>query len=53
MTDFEEPMRPYPPVAGYEAATLVGALERQRATLAWKCGNLDAGGLRLGSPRSR
>jgi Protein of unknown function (DUF664) len=37
---------PEPPVAGSEAATLVGSLERQRATLAWKCADLDAAGLR-------
>lgn len=35
-----------PPVAGDETATLLGSLERQRATLAWKCGGLDAAGLR-------
>ena len=38
--------RPEPPLAGDEAAALVGSLERQRATLAWKCGGLDAAGLR-------
>lgn len=35
-----------PPVAGDEAATLLGSLDRQRATLAWKCGGLDAIGMR-------
>ena len=35
-----------PPVAGNETATLLGSLERQRATLAWKCGGLDADGLK-------
>jgi hypothetical protein len=36
-----------PPVSGgTEADTLIGALERQRATLAWKCGGLDPAGLR-------
>lgn len=35
-----------PPMAGGEAATLLGSLERQRATLAHKCGGLDADGLR-------
>jgi uncharacterized damage-inducible protein DinB len=35
-----------PPVAGNEADTLVGSLERQRRTLAWKCGGLDAAGMR-------
>jgi len=34
-----------PPVAGDEIDTLVGSLERQRRTLAWKCGDLDAIGL--------
>lgn len=35
-----------PPLAGDEAAALVGSLERQRAIFAWKCGGLDAAGLR-------
>lgn len=35
-----------PPVAGDELDTLLGALERQRGYLAWKCGNLDPAGLR-------
>ena len=30
-----------PPVAGDEVASLVGSLERQRATFAWKVGGLD------------
>ena len=30
-----------PPVAGDEIETLVGALERNRRTFAWKCGGLD------------
>lgn len=30
-----------PPLAGDEVATLVGSLERQRATFAWKVGGLD------------
>lgn len=37
---------PEPPAAGDETATLLGSLERQRSTLAWKCGGLDAAGLR-------
>jgi uncharacterized damage-inducible protein DinB len=37
--------RPEPPVAADEAATLVGFLDFQRATFAWKCSGLDAGGL--------
>ncbi len=32
---------PEPPLAGDETATLLGSLDRQRATLAWKCGGLD------------
>src|SRR5947209_1199071 len=36
---------PEPPVAGDETATLLGSLERQRATFAWKCAGLDAAGL--------
>jgi uncharacterized damage-inducible protein DinB len=35
-----------PPVAGSETDTLLGSLERQRATFAWKCGGLDAAGMR-------
>ncbi|MDI6101804.1 DinB family protein [Actinoplanes sp. NEAU-A12] len=35
-----------PPAAGTEAETLIGALERQRRTFAWKTGGLDATGLR-------
>lgn len=35
-----------PPVAGSEIDTLLGALERQRRYVAWKCGNLDSAGLR-------
>jgi Protein of unknown function (DUF664) len=35
-----------PPAAGGEIETLLGALERQRSYLAWKCGDLDAAGLR-------
>lgn len=34
-----------PPLAGTETETLVGSLERQRATFAWKTGGLDASGL--------
>lgn len=46
MTDLDEQGRPEPPLAADEAATLVGFLEFQRATLAWKCSGLDAVGLR-------
>jgi hypothetical protein len=36
----------WPRVAGDESAALLRSLERQRAILAWKCGGLDAAGLR-------
>lgn len=41
---------PEPPINGGDLATMLGALERQRATFAWKSGGLDAAGLtaRLG-----
>jgi uncharacterized damage-inducible protein DinB len=35
-----------PPVAGSEVDTLLGSLERQRATFAWKVGNLGPEGMR-------
>ena len=47
MTDLDEQGRPEPPVAGDEAATLLGFLEFQRATLAWKCAGLDAAAFAL------
>jgi uncharacterized damage-inducible protein DinB len=46
MTDLDEHGRPEPPLAGDETATLLGFLDYQRATLAWKCSGLDAAGLR-------
>jgi len=46
MTDVDEQRRPEPPLAADETATLLGFLEYQRATLAWKCAGLDAAGLR-------
>jgi uncharacterized damage-inducible protein DinB len=45
MTLFDDQGRPEPPVAGDEAATLLGFLEFQRATFAWKVAGLDAAGL--------
>jgi len=45
-TNLDEQGYPEPPLAGDETATLLGSLERQRATFAWKCGGLDAAGLR-------
>jgi uncharacterized damage-inducible protein DinB len=46
MTDLDEYGRPEPPPAADEAATLLGFLDYQRATFAWKCSGLDAAGLR-------
>ena len=46
MTDLDEHGRPEPPLAGDEAATLLGFLDFQRATLAWKCSGLGPAGLR-------
>ncbi len=48
MTDLDEQDRPggFVPLAGDETATLLGAMERERAIVAWKCGGLDAAGLR-------
>jgi uncharacterized damage-inducible protein DinB len=46
MTELDEPGRPEPPVAADEVATLLGFLDWQRATLAWKCSGLDTAGLR-------
>ncbi len=45
MADTDEQGRPAPPIAGDETATLLGFLEYQRATLAWRCDGLDAAGL--------
>lgn len=39
--------RPEPPMAAGEVATLLGFLEFQRATLAWKCAGLDADALQM------
>jgi uncharacterized damage-inducible protein DinB len=46
MTDVDEQGRPEPPIDADEAGTLLGFLDYQRATLAWKCAGLDAAGLR-------
>ncbi|HEV7211969.1 MAG TPA: DinB family protein [Blastococcus sp.] len=45
MTSIDDQGRPEPPLAADEAATLLGFLDYQRATLAWKTGGLDAAGL--------
>jgi len=41
----DEHGRPEPPLEGDELATLLGFLDYQRATFAWKCKGLDADGL--------
>ena len=46
MTRVDEHGRPRPPDAGDERSTLLGFLDLQRASLAWKCRGLDAAGLR-------
>jgi len=45
VTDLDEHGRPEPPHAADETATLLGFLDYQRTTLAWKCSGLDAAGL--------
>ncbi len=45
MTELDGHGRPEPPLAASEVDTLLGFLDYQRATLAWKCGGLDAAGL--------
>jgi uncharacterized damage-inducible protein DinB len=45
VTDVDEQGRPEPPLTDDETGTLVGFLEYQRATLAWKCSGLDGDGL--------
>jgi uncharacterized damage-inducible protein DinB len=45
MTVIDEQGRPEAPVAAGEVDTLLGFLEFQRATFAWKCQGLDADGL--------
>ncbi len=44
-TNLDEFGRPHPPHAADETATLLGFLDYQRATLAWKCGGVDREGL--------
>ena len=46
MTELDEHGRPEPPVAAGEVSTLLGFLDWQRATLAWKCSGLDGPALR-------
>ena len=45
MTHLDDHGRPEPPGAADEAATVLGFLEYQRATLAWKTSGLDTAGL--------
>ena len=45
MTDVDEHGRTEPPAAADEAATLLGFLDYQRQTFAWKCGGLDSAAL--------
>jgi uncharacterized damage-inducible protein DinB len=52
MSDRDVRGYPEPPAVGSEAETLIGSLERQRATFAWKCADLDAGGLASRLPTS-
>jgi hypothetical protein len=46
MSDDNDTILSGPPVAGDEIDTLIGALERVRSYVAWKCGGLDAAGMR-------
>jgi uncharacterized damage-inducible protein DinB len=46
MTLLDDQGRPEPPLASDETETLVGFLEFQRATFAWKCSSLNAAGLK-------
>ncbi|HTN78681.1 MAG TPA: DinB family protein [Acidimicrobiales bacterium] len=45
MTEIDEHGRVEPPLDGSEVETLLGFLDFQRGTLAWKCEGLDARGL--------
>lgn len=46
MVDIDDQGRPEPPLAANEVDTLLGFLEFQRATLAWKVDGLGAAGMR-------
>jgi uncharacterized damage-inducible protein DinB len=50
MTDAPADLRPDPPTQGSEIQTLIGFLDYQRATLAWKCSGLSDEQLRTGLP---
>jgi hypothetical protein len=45
MSDVDATIPREPPMAGDETATLLGSLERQRATFAWKCDGLGPAGM--------
>jgi uncharacterized damage-inducible protein DinB len=45
VTVIDDHGRPEPPVAAGDTETLLGFLDYQRATLAWKCRGLDSAGL--------
>jgi uncharacterized damage-inducible protein DinB len=45
MTQLDEHGRPEPPLAADEVTSLLGYLDWQRSTLAWKCAGLDSAGL--------
>jgi uncharacterized damage-inducible protein DinB len=47
MTHLDDQGRPEPPLLSDETETLVGFLEYQRATFAWKCSGLDTAGLKV------
>ena len=53
VTDIDEQGRPEPPLAADETGTLLGFLDYQRATFAWKCDGLDADGLRARTAASK
>lgn len=44
MTDTQDQIYADTPLAGDEAAALIGTLERMRVLFEWKCGGLDAAG---------
>ena len=46
MSDIDAQGRTEPPLAADETATLLGFLDFQRATFAWKCSGVDATGMR-------
>ncbi|MEU7895179.1 DinB family protein [Nonomuraea sp. NPDC049152] len=46
MIRLDEQGRPEPPLSADEITTLLGFLDFQRATLAWKCAELDTAGLK-------